>query len=72
LYPITITISRKLLYLFFLLRKDLSINEELEKNEMSTTASLLSGRRHSYLSFLVLYGIGNPIEFSENLISEAK
>jgi excinuclease ABC subunit B len=46
----------------------LSINEELEKMRMSTTASLLSGRRDILVVASVsccLYGIGNPIEFKK-------
>ena len=52
------------------IEKDLSINEELEKMRMSTTASLLSGRRDILVvaSVSCLYGIGNPIEFQKNLI----
>jgi excinuclease ABC subunit B len=44
----------------------LSINEELEKMRMSTTASL-SGRRDILVvaSVSCLYGIGNPIEFQK-------
>ena len=52
------------------IEKDLSINEELEKMRMSTTASLLSGRRDILVvaSVSCLYGIGNPIEFQKNVI----
>ncbi len=52
------------------IEKDLSINEELEKMRMSTTASLLSGRRDVLVvaSVSCLYGIGNPIEFQKNVI----
>lgn len=52
------------------IEKDLSINEELEKMRMSTTASLLSGRRDILVvaSVSCLYGIGNPIEFKKNVI----
>ena len=52
------------------IEKDLSINEELEKMRMSTTASLLSGRRDILVvaSVSCLYGIGNPVEFQKNLI----
>ncbi|MBC7607882.1 MAG: excinuclease ABC subunit UvrB, partial [Burkholderiales bacterium] len=52
------------------IEKDLSINEELEKMRMSTTASLLSGRRDLLVvaSVSCLYGIGNPIEFQKNII----
>lgn len=52
------------------IEKDLSINEELEKMRMSTTASLLSGRRDILVvaSVSCLYGIGNPVEFEKNVI----
>jgi excinuclease ABC subunit B len=52
------------------IEKDLSINEELEKMRMSTTASLLSGRRDILVvaSVSCLYGIGNPVEFQKNII----
>ena len=52
------------------IEKDLSINEELEKMRMSTTASLLSGRRDILVvaSVSCLYGIGNPVDFQKNLI----
>ena len=53
------------------IEKDLSINEELEKMRLSTTASLLSGRRDILVvaSVSCLYGIGNPVEFQKNVIS---
>lgn len=53
------------------IEKDLSINEELEKMRMSTTSSLLSGRRDVLVvaSVSCLYGIGNPVEFQKNVIS---
>lgn len=56
------------------IEKDLSINEELEKMRLSTTSSLLSGRRDVLVvaSVSCLYGIGNPIEFQKNVISLAK
>jgi excinuclease ABC subunit B len=52
------------------IEKDLSINEELEKMRLSTTASLLSGRRDILVvaSVSCLYGIGNPVEFQKNVI----
>jgi len=51
--------------------KDLSINEELEKMRLSTTSSLLSGRRDILVvaSVSCLYGIGNPVEFQKNVIA---
>jgi excinuclease ABC subunit B len=52
------------------IEKDLSINEEIEKLRLSTTSSLLSGRRDVVViaSVSCLYGIGNPIEFQKNVI----
>ena len=52
------------------IEKDLSINEELEKMRMSTVSSLLSGRRDIIVvsSVSCLYGIGNPVEFQNNVI----
>ncbi|RLZ11466.1 excinuclease ABC subunit UvrB [Faecalibacter macacae] len=52
------------------IEKDLSINEEIEKLRLSTTSSLLSGRRDILVvaSVSCLYGIGNPAEFHKNLI----
>lgn len=53
------------------IEKDLSINEELEKMRLSTTSSLLSGRRDILVvaSVSCLYGIGNPVEFQKNVIT---
>jgi excinuclease ABC subunit B len=53
------------------IEKDLSINEGLEKMRLSTTSSLLSGRRDVLVvaSVSCLYGIGNPVEFQKNVIS---
>ena len=47
------------------IEKDLSINEEIEKMRLRTTASLLSGRRDIVVvsSVSCLYGIGNPEDF---------
>ena len=52
------------------IEKDLSINEEIEKLRLSTTSSLLSGRRDILVvaSVSCLYGIGNPSEFHKNVI----
>ncbi len=52
------------------IEKDLSINEEIEKLRLSTTSSLLSGRRDVLVvaSVSCLYGIGNPSEFQKNVI----
>jgi len=56
------------------IEKDLSINEEIEKLRLSTTSSLLSGRRDVIVvaSVSCLYGIGNPVEFQKNVISLEK
>ncbi len=56
------------------IEKDLSINEDIEKLRLSTTSSLLSGRRDVLVvaSVSCLYGIGNPIEFKKNVISIGK
>jgi excinuclease ABC subunit B len=53
------------------IEKDLSINDEIEKLRLSTTSSLLSGRRDVIVvaSVSCLYGIGNPAEFQKNVIS---
>lgn len=53
------------------IEKDLSINEEIEKLRLSTTSSLLSGRRDIIVvaSVSCLYGIGNPVEFQKNVIN---
>lgn len=53
------------------IEKDLSINEDLEKMRLSTTSSLLSGRRDVLVvaSVSCLYGIGNPTEFQKNVVS---
>ena len=53
------------------IEKDLSINEDLEKMRLSTTSSLLSGRRDVIVvaSVSCLYGIGNPVEFQKNVVT---
>ncbi|MFC4269091.1 excinuclease ABC subunit UvrB [Polaribacter marinivivus] len=52
------------------IEKDLSINEDIERLRLSTTSSLLSGRRDVLVvaSVSCLYGIGNPTEFKKNVI----
>lgn len=52
------------------IEKDLSINEEIEKLRLSTSSALLSGRRDVIVvsSVSCIYGIGNPEEFSKNVI----
>ncbi len=53
------------------IEKDLSINEEIEKLRLSTTSSLLSGRRDIIVvsSVSCIYGIGNPDDFTNNVVS---
>ncbi|PIE87687.1 MAG: excinuclease ABC subunit B [Bacteroidetes bacterium] len=53
------------------IEKDLSINDEIEKLRLSTSSTLLSGRRDVIVvsSVSCIYGIGNPEEFSDNTIS---
>lgn len=52
------------------IEKDLSINEEIEKLRLSTTSSLLSGRKDVIVvsSVSCIYGIGNPEDFNANVI----
>ena len=52
------------------IEKDLSVNEEIEKLRLSTSSALLSGRRDVLVvsSVSCIYGIGNPDEFSKNVI----
>ena len=52
------------------IEKDLSINEEIEKYRLNTTASLLSGRKDIIVvsSVSCIYGIGNPEDFHANII----
>src|SRR6056297_402654 len=56
------------------IEKDLSINDEIEKLRLSTTSSLLSGRKDVLVvsSVSCLYGIGNPDDFNENIIRISK
>ena len=52
------------------IEKDLSINAEIEKLRLRTTSALLSGRRDIVViaSVSCIYGIGNPDDFSKNVI----
>jgi len=52
------------------IEKDLSINEEIEKLRLSSTAALLSGRRDLIIisSVSCIYGIGNPDQFAKSVI----
>ena len=56
------------------IEKDLSINDEIEKLRLSTTSSLLSGRKDVIVvsSVSCIYGIGNPEDFYENTIKLEK
>lgn len=56
------------------IEKDLSINQEIEKLRLSATSSLLSGRRDVLVvsSVSCLYGIGNPEDFTSNVIEVEK
>ncbi|NOZ33700.1 MAG: excinuclease ABC subunit UvrB [Chlorobi bacterium] len=56
------------------IEKDLSINAEIEKLRLSTTTSLLTGRRDVIVvsSVSCIYGIGNPEDFYSNLIDVKK
>ena len=56
------------------IEKDLSINDEIEVMRLSTTSSLLSGRRDVIVvaSVSCIYGIGNPAEFQKNVIALEK
>jgi len=52
------------------IEKDLSINAEIEKMRLSTTATLLSGRRDVIVvsSVSCLYGCGNPEDFHSTAV----
>lgn len=56
------------------IEKDLSINDEIEKLRLSTTSSLLSGRKDVIVvsSVSCLYGIGNPDDFYSNTLNLKK
>jgi excinuclease ABC subunit B len=56
------------------IEKDLSINMEIEKLRLSATSALLSGRRDVLVvsSVSCLYGIGNPDDFTSNVIEIQK
>ncbi|MCE2682863.1 MAG: excinuclease ABC subunit UvrB [Flavobacteriia bacterium] len=53
------------------IEKDLQINDEIEKLRLSATSSLLSGRQDVLVvaSVSCIYGIGNPNEFANSIIS---
>jgi len=56
------------------IEKDLAINDEIEKFRLSTTSSLLSGRKDVIVvsSVSCIYGIGNPMEFKNNILEIKK
>jgi excinuclease ABC subunit B len=56
------------------IEKDLAINDEIEKLRLSTTSSLLSGRRDIIVvsSVSCIYGMGNPEDFNNNIIRVKK
>jgi len=56
------------------IEKDLSINQEIEKLRLATTSALLSGRRDVVVvsSVSCIYGIGNPDDFTSNVIEIAR
>ena len=56
------------------IEKDLSINSDIEKLRLSTTTALMSGRRDIIVvsSVSCLYGIGNPDDFTDNVIYVAR
>ena len=53
------------------IEKDLSINDEIERLRLSATSALLSGRKDVIIvsSVSCLYGIGNPEDFRQNMIT---
>jgi excinuclease ABC subunit B len=52
------------------IEKDLAINAEIEKLRLSTTTSLMSGRRDVIVvaSVSCIYGLGNPAEYKNQII----
>ncbi|MBI2258276.1 MAG: excinuclease ABC subunit UvrB [Flavobacteriia bacterium] len=56
------------------IEKDLAINDELERMRLSATSALLSGRKDVIVvsSVSCIYGIGNPKEFEESIITIEK
>jgi len=53
------------------IEKDLQINDEIDKLRLSTTSSLLSGRRDVIVvsSVSCIYSLGNPDDFTNNVIT---
>lgn len=52
------------------IEKDLAINQEIDKLRLSTTSSLMSGRRDVIViaSVSCIYGMGNPEEFRRSIV----
>jgi excinuclease ABC subunit B len=55
------------------IEKDLAINQEIDKLRLSTTSSLMSGRRDVIVvaSVSCIYGMGNPDEFRRSILRVA-
>ncbi len=53
------------------IEKDLMINDEIDRLRLATTSALLSGRRDVIVvsSVSCLYGMGNPEDFHENVVT---
>ncbi len=53
------------------IEKDLAINDEIDKLRLAATSSLLSGRKDVIVvsSVSCIYGMGNPADFYENVIT---
>ncbi|MCH5222132.1 MAG: excinuclease ABC subunit UvrB [Muribaculaceae bacterium] len=53
------------------IEKDLMINDEIERLRLATVSALLSGRRDVVVvsSVSCLYGMGNPNDFNENVLT---
>lgn len=56
------------------IEKDLAINDEIEKLRLSTTSTLLSGRKDIVVvsSVSCIYGLGNPADFLKGIIRISK
>ena len=56
------------------IEKDLMINDEIDKLRLATTSALLSGRKDVIVvsSVSCLYGMGNPEDFHENVVTVTK
>lgn len=56
------------------IEKDLAINEEIDRLRLAATSSLLSGRKDVIVvsSVSCIYGMGNPADFYNNVISVRK